>query len=61
MGLGNLARDVAVVDDIEAERLELFANPRLAEGRRTHVDATAAGAEIDLHTDDSDALRHQKY
>ena len=48
--------DVAPVEDVVADRGEPVVEPRVADGRRTHVDAAAARAEVERGADDRDLL-----
>ena len=46
--------DVSQVDVLVAELGETCCEPRVADRRRTHVDATTAGAEVERRTDHCD-------
>ena len=48
--------DVAPVEDVVADPVEPVVEPRVADGGRPHVDASAARAEIERRSDDRDLL-----
>ena len=48
--------DVAPVEDVVADRVEPVVEPRVADRGRAHVDAAAAGAEVERGADDRDLL-----
>ncbi len=46
-----------MIDDrLDAERLQALAQPRVANGVRTHVDAAPVRSEVHRHADDVDAV-----
>ena len=51
---GTRGLDVSQVDVLVAELGETCCEPRVADRRRTHVDATTAGAEVERRTDHRD-------